>query len=60
LHGDDAAPWAPRLSPGLEKRPGANRDTASIHHPAYDFNDAPIPYGVSLWAKVMKAGMPVR
>jgi len=31
-----------------------------VHHPAYDFNDAPIPYGVSLWAKVMKAGMPVR
>ena len=39
---------------------GANGDTASIHHPAGDFNDAPIPYGVSLSAKVMKAGMPVR
>ena len=49
----------------LEKRPGAyiflgNGDTAGVHHPAYDFNDEAIPYGVSLWAKVIEAGMPVR
>ena len=47
----------------LEKRPGAyifmgNGDTAGVHHPAYDFNDAAIPYGVSLWAKIVETGMP--
>ena len=49
----------------LEKRPGAyilmgNGDTAGVHHPAYDFNDAAIPYGVSLWAKIVETGMPAR
>jgi amidohydrolase len=49
----------------LEKRPGAyifigNGDTANVHHPAYDFNDAATPYGVSLWAKVIETGMPAR
>jgi len=49
----------------LEKRPGAyilmgNGDTAGVHHPAYDFNDAAIPFGVSLWARIVEAGMPVR
>jgi amidohydrolase len=47
----------------LEKRPGAyiflgNGDTAGVHHPAYDFNDEAIPYGVSLWAKVVETAMP--
>ena len=37
----------------LEARPGAfifigNGDTAGLHHPAYDFNDAAIAYGVEL------------
>jgi hippurate hydrolase len=49
----------------LESRPGAyifmgNGDTASVHHPKYDFNDAAIPYGVSLWAKVIETAMPAR
>jgi hippurate hydrolase len=49
----------------LEKRPGAyiflgNGDTAGVHHPKYDFNDAAIPYGVSLWAKIIETGMPAR
>lgn len=49
----------------LEKRPGAyiflgNGDTAGVHHPAYDFNDAAIPYGVSIWAKIIETGMPAR
>jgi metal-dependent amidase/aminoacylase/carboxypeptidase family protein len=49
----------------LEKRPGAyifmgNGDTAGVHHPAYNFNDAAIPYGVSLWAKIIETGMPAR
>ena len=49
----------------LEQRPGAyiflgNGNTAGVHHPAYDFNDAAIPYGVSLWAKIVETGMPAR
>jgi hippurate hydrolase len=49
----------------LESRPGAyifmgNGATASVHHPKYDFNDAAIPYGVSLWAKVIETAMPAR
>jgi len=49
----------------LENRPGAyiflgNGDTAGLHHPAYDFNDAATPYGVSLWAKIIESGMPAR
>ena len=49
----------------LERRPGAyiflgNGDTAGVHNPAYDFNDEAIPYGVSLWAKVVETAMPAR
>jgi amidohydrolase len=49
----------------LETRPGAyifmgNGNTASVHHPKYDFNDEAIPYGVSLWAKVIETAMPAR
>lgn len=38
----------------LEARPGAfifvgNGNTAYCHHPAFDFNDEAIPYGVSYW-----------
>jgi amidohydrolase len=49
----------------LERRPGAyillgNGDTAGVHHPAYDFNDAAIPYGASLWARIVETGMPAR
>ena len=49
----------------LEQRPGAyiflgNGNTAGVHHPAYDFNDEAIPYGVSLWAKVVETAMPAR
>jgi hippurate hydrolase len=49
----------------LEARPGAfifvgNGDTAEVHHPEYDFNDAVIPYGVSYWAKLAETAMPIR
>ncbi|HYY85314.1 MAG TPA: M20 aminoacylase family protein [Beijerinckiaceae bacterium] len=49
----------------LEQRPGAyiflgDGATAGVHHPAYDFNDEAIPYGVSLWAKVVETAMPAR
>ncbi len=44
----------------LESRPGAflfigNGDTAGVHHPAYDFNDAAIPFGIAYWAKLAEA-----
>ncbi|NNM75255.1 M20 aminoacylase family protein [Enterovirga aerilata] len=47
----------------LQERPGAyiflgNGDSAQCHHPAYDFNDNAIPYGVSLWARIIEERMP--
>ncbi|MEO1747877.1 MAG: M20 aminoacylase family protein [Pseudomonadota bacterium] len=41
----------------LEERPGSmiligNGDSAGLHHPAYDFNDDMIPYGISYWASI--------
>lgn len=43
----------------LEARPGAfifvgNGDTAGLHHPAYDFNDAAISFGSSYWARLVE------
>lgn len=43
----------------LEARPGAfifvgQGPTAALHHPAYDFNDAIIPVGMSYWAKLVE------
>ena len=47
----------------LEKRPGAfiffgNGDSAPVHHPGYNFNDAAIPAGVSFWARLVERSMP--
>jgi metal-dependent amidase/aminoacylase/carboxypeptidase family protein len=47
----------------LEARPGAyifvgNGDSASLHHPEYDFNDAAIPWGASYWVKLVEAALP--
>ena len=47
----------------LGRRPGAymfigNGDSASLHHPHYDFNDAAAPYGASLWARLIETGLP--
>ena len=46
----------------LESRPGAfiflgNGDTAKLHHPAYDFNDAAIPYGMSYWVDLAETAL---
>ena len=43
----------------LLARPGAfifmgNGDSAGLHHPAYDFDDAAIPYGVSYLARLVE------
>jgi hippurate hydrolase len=47
----------------LEARPGAfiflgNGNTAGLHHPAYDFNDAIIPAGTSYWIRLVEMAMP--
>ncbi len=47
----------------LEARPGAfvfvgNGDTATLHHPDYDFNDDLIPTGCSFWAQIVENRMP--
>ena len=48
----------------LNARPGAyifvgNGDTAMVHHPAYDFDDAAIPYGASWYAGIAEARLPL-
>jgi hippurate hydrolase len=47
----------------LKAVPGAyifmgNGDTAPVHHPAYDFNDEAIPYGVSYWSELARRVLP--
>jgi hippurate hydrolase len=47
----------------LEARPGAfifvgNGDSAGLHHPAYDFNDAAIGYGSSYWVRLVERLLP--
>jgi amidohydrolase len=46
----------------LEARPGAfimigNGDTAGLHDPKYDFNDAALPYGMSYWAQLVETAL---
>lgn len=41
----------------LEARPGCyiflgNGESANLHHPAYDFNDDALPYGMSYWVEL--------
>jgi amidohydrolase len=48
----------------LNARPGAyiflgNGDTASVHHPAYNFDDAAIPFGASWYAEVIERRLPL-
>ena len=47
----------------LNERPGAyifvgNGDTAMVHHPAYNFDDAVIPFGASWYVGMVEARMP--
>jgi hippurate hydrolase len=47
----------------LNARPGAfiflgNGDTAGLHHPNYNFNDAAIPFGTSYWVKLVETALP--
>ena len=46
----------------LEARPGAfifvgNGDSANLHHPAYDFNDKALPYGMSYWVELVETAL---
>jgi hippurate hydrolase len=46
----------------LKRVPGAyivmgNGDTAPLHHPAYDFNDEAIPYGVAYWTELARRAL---
>ena len=48
----------------LERRPGAymflgNGDSAALHHPHYDFNDAAAPFGAAFWARLIESGLPL-
>ena len=59
---DDVAPMmgGEDFSFMLEARPGAyafigNGDTAGLHHPAYDFNDEILPYGIQFFTGIAKA-----
>ncbi|GBQ70481.1 metal-dependent amidase [Ameyamaea chiangmaiensis NBRC 103196] len=47
----------------LEQVPGAfirvgNGDSAGLHHPAYDFNDAATPYGSALLVELVERSLP--
>ena len=60
----DAAPvmGAEDFSFMLEARPGAfiflgNGDTAKLHHPAYDFNDDALAYGMSYWVELVETAL---
>ncbi|MCC7320440.1 MAG: amidohydrolase [Rubellimicrobium sp.] len=49
----------------LQARPGAylyvgNGDSAGVHHPAFDFDDAAAPYGASFFARLVERALPVR
>jgi amidohydrolase len=46
----------------LEKCPGSyiflgNGDSAGLHHPAYDFNDEAIPYGISYFVRLVETAL---
>ena len=46
----------------LEARPGAfifvgNGDSASLHHPSYNFNDEVIPFGTSYWVRLVETAL---
>ncbi len=48
----------------LNARPGAfifvgNGESASLHHPQYNFNDDIIQFGSSYWIKLVEASMPL-
>ena len=48
----------------LEARPGAfafigNGESAALHHPGFDFNDAILPVGISYWTRLVETALPL-
>jgi len=48
----------------LNERPGAfifcgNGDTASLHHPEYDFDDAALRHGCAYWVTLVESALPL-
>jgi hippurate hydrolase len=46
----------------LEARPGAfiflgNGPTEALHHPAYDFDDGALPYGIGYWVNLVETAL---
>jgi hippurate hydrolase len=35
-----------------------NGDSAALHNPRYDFNDAAAPFGVAYWARLVERALP--
>ena len=70
LAGPQALDRAPPMVMGAEDfaylaqaRPGAfvfigNGDSAPLHHPAYDFDDAAAPWGVALFCRLVETALP--
>jgi amidohydrolase len=58
------APASEDFSFMLEKVPGAfifagnGKDSAPVHNDRYDFNDEGIPYGTTLWSRLVERTMP--
>ena len=49
----------------LESRPGAfvfigNGDSAPLHNPGFDFNDAAIPYGIAYFDEIVRSTLPAQ
>ena len=49
----------------LNARPGAylflgQGDTAPVHHPKFDFNDAIAPVGASFFARTVETALPLK
>ncbi|MEO1120799.1 MAG: M20/M25/M40 family metallo-hydrolase, partial [Pseudomonadota bacterium] len=49
----------------LQKRPGSyicigNGDSAPLHHPEFDFNDAAIAPGAAFFARIVERALPLR
>lgn len=62
---DDTVPMmgAEDFSFMLNERPGAfifvgNGESASLHHPQYNFNDKAIAFGCSYWLSIIESAMP--
>ena len=56
MGGEDFA-YMLQVCPGAYIQVG-NGDTADVHHPGYNFNDAAIPFGASYWAELVETRMP--